>query len=82
MLVFAGLGNPGAKYANNRHNVGFMAADAIARRHSFSPWAKKFRAEIAEGKSLDDVYAAKPFADLDAKVGGAERISKLKLPVY
>jgi PTH1 family peptidyl-tRNA hydrolase len=50
MLLFAGLGNPGAKYANNRHNVGFMAADAIARRHSFAPWSKKFQAEIAEGK--------------------------------
>ena len=50
MLLFAGLGNPGAKYANNRHNVGFMAADAIARRHSFSPWSRKFQAEIAEGR--------------------------------
>lgn len=50
MLLFVGLGNPGPKYANNRHNVGFMAADAIARRHGFSPWSKKFQAEIAEGK--------------------------------
>jgi PTH1 family peptidyl-tRNA hydrolase len=50
MLVFAGLGNPGVRYAKNRHNVGFMAADAIHRRHSFSPWSKKFQAEIAEGK--------------------------------
>ena len=41
MLLFAGLGNPGAKYADNRHNVGFMAADAIARRHSFSPWTQE-----------------------------------------
>ncbi|AZN95969.1 aminoacyl-tRNA hydrolase [Mesorhizobium sp. M9A.F.Ca.ET.002.03.1.2] len=49
MLLFAGLGNPGAKYADNRHNVGFMAADAIARRHSFSPWSKKFQGLIAEG---------------------------------
>ncbi|RUU11227.1 aminoacyl-tRNA hydrolase, partial [Mesorhizobium sp. M6A.T.Ca.TU.002.02.2.1] len=49
MLLFAGLGNPGAKYANNRHNVGFMAADAIGRRHSFSPWSKKFQGLIAEG---------------------------------
>jgi PTH1 family peptidyl-tRNA hydrolase len=50
MLLFAGLGNPGAQYANNRHNVGFMAADAIARRHSFSPWSRKFQGEIAEGR--------------------------------
>ena len=49
MLIFAGLGNPGAQYANNRHNVGFMAADAIARRHSFSPWARKFQGLVAEG---------------------------------
>ena len=48
MHIIAGLGNPGAKYAKNRHNAGFMAADAIFRRHSFSPWRNKFRAEIAE----------------------------------
>lgn len=50
MHIIAGLGNPGRKYENYRHNVGFMAADAIARRHSFSPWSKKFNAEIAEGR--------------------------------
>ena len=49
MLVIAGLGNPGAEHARNRHNIGFMAADAIARRHSFSPWTKKFSALVAEG---------------------------------
>jgi len=50
VLILAGLGNPGAGYARNRHNVGFMAADEIARRHSFSSWRKKFRAEVAEGR--------------------------------
>ena len=49
MLLIAGLGNPGPKYANNRHNIGFMAADLVARRHSFSPWQKKFSGEICEG---------------------------------
>ena len=49
MLVIAGLGNPGAEHARNRHNIGFMAADAIARRHSFSPWTKKFSALVADG---------------------------------
>lgn len=50
MLLIAGLGNPGAHYQNHRHNVGFMAADAIAHRHSFSPWSKKFHGLIAEGR--------------------------------
>ncbi|MGB7205740.1 MAG: aminoacyl-tRNA hydrolase, partial [Anderseniella sp.] len=38
MLIIAGLGNPGGKYANNRHNIGFMAVDEIVRRHGFSAW--------------------------------------------
>ena len=50
MLLIAGLGNPGAKYKFNRHNIGFLAVDAIHRRHGFSPWTKKFKAEIAEGE--------------------------------
>ncbi|MGE3142945.1 MAG: aminoacyl-tRNA hydrolase [Hyphomonadaceae bacterium] len=49
MLLIAGLGNPGAKYENNRHNIGFMALDAIARAHGFAPWKKKFRGLLAEG---------------------------------
>ncbi len=49
MLLLVGLGNPGAKYAGNRHNVGFMAVEAIARAYGFGPWKKKFRGEIAEG---------------------------------
>jgi PTH1 family peptidyl-tRNA hydrolase len=50
MLLIVGLGNPGAKYAGNRHNIGFMAADALAHAHKFGPWKKKFRGEIAEGQ--------------------------------
>src|SRR3954469_974671 len=49
MLLFVGLGNPGAKYADNRHNVGFMVADEIARRHGFAPWRRRFQGETAEG---------------------------------
>ncbi len=49
MLLFVGLGNPGAKYAGNRHNIGFMAVDAIARAYAFGPWKKKFRGEVCEG---------------------------------
>jgi PTH1 family peptidyl-tRNA hydrolase len=44
-----GLGNPGAKYAHNRHNVGFMVVDEIARRHGFQPWRRRFQGETAEG---------------------------------
>lgn len=49
MRLFVGLGNPGAKYAANRHNVGFLAVEAIARRHGFQPWRRRFQGETAEG---------------------------------
>ncbi|WP_027534245.1 aminoacyl-tRNA hydrolase [Bradyrhizobium sp. WSM3983] len=49
MRLFVGLGNPGAKYARNRHNIGFMAVDGIARRHGFAPWRRRFQGEISEG---------------------------------
>src|SRR5882757_7747243 len=49
MRLFVGLGNPGAKYAHNRHNIGFMAVDEIARRHGFAPWRRRFQGETAEG---------------------------------
>jgi PTH1 family peptidyl-tRNA hydrolase len=49
MLLFVGLGNPGAKYAHNRHNIGFMLVDEIARRHGFAPWRRRFQGETAEG---------------------------------
>lgn len=49
MKLFVGLGNPGAKYARNRHNVGFMALDRIAQDHGFAPWRSKFQGEITEG---------------------------------
>ena len=49
MRLFVGLGNPGAKYAANRHNIGFMAVDEIARRHGFAPWRRRFQGETSEG---------------------------------
>jgi peptidyl-tRNA hydrolase, PTH1 family len=49
MLLFVGLGNPGAQYARNRHNIGFMAVDEIARRHGFAPWRRRFQGETSEG---------------------------------
>jgi PTH1 family peptidyl-tRNA hydrolase len=61
MLLLVGLGNPGKDYADNRHNIGFMAVDAIVRRHGFSPWRQKFQGELAEGSIGDTkVYALKP----------------------
>lgn len=53
MLIFAGLGNIGAKYAHNRHNVGFMAVDAIASAHGFSPFKSRFQGMAAEGRLGD-----------------------------
>ncbi len=82
MLIIAGLGNPGAKYAGNRHNIGFMAVDAIHRRHSFSPWSKKFKAEISEGELAGEkVLLIKPqtFMNLSGEaVGEAMRFYKLQ----
>src|SRR5277367_3432357 len=49
MLLFVGLGNPGAKYAGNRHNVGFMVVEAIAKRHGIGPWRRRFQGVSAEG---------------------------------
>ena len=81
MLIFAGLGNPGSKYENNRHNVGFMAADAIHRRHSFSPWSKKYSALVSDGRIAGEkVLLIKPqtFMNLSGQsVGEAMRFHKL-----
>jgi len=49
MIVLAGQGNPGPKYAGNRHNIGFMVIDEIAASHGFGPWREKFNAMISEG---------------------------------
>ena len=70
MLLFAGLGNPGSEYAGNRHNVGFMAVDAIASRHGFSSWKTRASSLIAEGRvGGERVVAAKPQSFMN-KSGG------------
>jgi len=54
MKLIVGLGNPGAKYARNRHNIGFMAVERIAADHDFGPWKAKFQGSISEGRFGSD----------------------------
>jgi PTH1 family peptidyl-tRNA hydrolase len=49
MLLFVGLGNPGERYVANRHNIGFMAVQAIAKRHNIAPWRRRFQGVAVEG---------------------------------
>ncbi len=49
MLLFVGLGNPGSQHIGNRHNIGFMAVQAIARRFDISPWRRRFQGVAVEG---------------------------------
>ena len=81
MKLFVGLGNPGAKYAQNRHNIGFMALDQIARDHGFAPWRGKFQGQLSEGRlGSTKVILLKPetFMNLSGQsVGEAMRFFKL-----
>lgn len=83
MLLVVGLGNPGPDYARNRHNIGYMAADVLVRRHSFGPWRAKFQGEVAEGSiGGEKLLVMKPhtFMNLSGQsVGAAARF--LKVPV-
>jgi PTH1 family peptidyl-tRNA hydrolase len=54
MKLIVGLGNPGAKYARNRHNIGFMALDMMAADHGFGPWKAKHQGAISEGRFGSD----------------------------
>ncbi|MCP4330936.1 MAG: aminoacyl-tRNA hydrolase [Alphaproteobacteria bacterium] len=81
MLLFVGLGNPGTKHARNRHNIGFMAVDEIARRHRFGPFRSRFQGLIAEGK-LDGkkVLALEPLTFMNRSgqsVAAAARFYKI-----
>lgn len=61
MRIFAGLGNPGAKYAEHRHNIGFMAVEAIAEANGFGPWRSRFQSEASEGRlGTEKVLLLKP----------------------
>ena len=67
MLLWTGLGNPEPGMARQRHNIGFMAIDAIARRHGFSPWRRRFKGEVAEGQIAGQkILALKPLTYMNA----------------
>ena len=82
MKLWVGLGNPGAKYARNRHNIGYMAVDRIAADHGFSPWRAKFQGSLSEGRfGSGKVALLKPetFMNLSGQsVGEAMRFFKLE----
>jgi peptidyl-tRNA hydrolase, PTH1 family len=81
MQIWAGLGNPGADYALNRHNVGFMAVDVIASEHGFGPWKSRFQGLASEGRiGSDKILLLKPATfmnDSGRSVGEAMRFYKL-----
>lgn len=82
MKLFVGLGNPGGKYARNRHNIGFMAMDRIASDHGFGPWKSKFQGQISEGRlGSQKVLLLKPETFMNRSgqsVGEAMRFFKLE----
>ncbi len=81
MKLFVGLGNPGSQYAGNRHNVGFMAVDGIARAHGFGPWKRKFQGTAADGELAGEkVLLLKPDTYMNESgrsVGEAARFLKI-----
>lgn len=83
MKLFVGLGNPGSEYAGNRHNVGFMAVDAIHRAHGFGPWKRKFHGHAADGELAGEkVLLLKPDTYMNESgraVGEAARFLKIAL---
>ena len=82
MLILAGLGNPGPKYEHTRHNIGFMAVDAIARRWNFAPWRSKFQGQATEGTiGAERVILLKPQTFMNESgrsVGEALKFFKLE----
>ena len=81
MRLLVGLGNPGKQYAFNRHNIGFLAVDALAEHFRFSPWRARFQGVIAEGEiGGEKILALKPetYMNLSGQsVGEAARFFKI-----
>ena len=75
MFLVVGLGNPGSKYENNRHNIGFKAVDDIFRRFSFSAWSQKFNADMAKG-SIDQrkVVLLKPMTYMNNSGDSVQKV--------
>ena len=84
MLIFAGLGNPGKKYANNRHNLGFMVIDNIAKTYGFPNWQSKSNALICKGKvNNHDIVLVKPQTFMNSSGQPIANIAKFfKIPVH
>ncbi|MEA3027302.1 MAG: peptidyl-tRNA hydrolase, family, partial [Alphaproteobacteria bacterium] len=84
MLLFAGLGNPGPQHVGNRHNIGFMVVQAIAKRHGFAPWRRRFQGVATEGSiGSERVLLLLPGTYMNESgraVGEAARFYKLELP--
>jgi PTH1 family peptidyl-tRNA hydrolase len=82
-LLIAGLGNPGANYARNRHNAGFMAVDVLHESYAFGPWRSRFQGLISEGAlGKRKVYLLKPQTYMNLSgdsVGAAMRFFKLPI---
>jgi PTH1 family peptidyl-tRNA hydrolase len=83
MRLFVGLGNPGSRHQDNRHNIGFMAVETIARRPVFSPWRRRFQGETSEG-AIDGerIVLLKPMTFMNESgraVGEAAHFFKLTL---
>jgi len=82
VLLLVGLGNPGPEYARNRHNVGFMVADEIARRHGFAPQRNRFQGLVSEGRlGGEPALILKPMTYMNESgrsVGAAMRYRELQ----
>jgi len=81
-MLWVGLGNPGSEHARQRHNIGFMALDEIARRHGFGPWRKRFKGEVAEGTIAGQrILALKPQTYMNASGDAVQQAAAfLKIP--
>jgi PTH1 family peptidyl-tRNA hydrolase len=83
MWLMVGLGNPGPRYSGNRHNIGFMAIDALVRRHNLGPWRKRFRGVTSEGPlGSERIIALKPETFMnDSGVAVADAANFYKIDV-